>query len=157
ELGRTLQPDEKAGLLAFENLATQRALEHLAVKKTDAASVRNWVADYARKKGSDPKRAGMILRTTGDPDFYRAMFAWLVMKEPVHDAAVQQLAQNRAKSVIEALRSSGVDEDRLGTAPVKSVSRDKDERISAGLSVEPLQVHGAASTQKPRAVTTATR
>jgi len=150
ELGRTLQPDEKPGPLAFENLATQRALEHLAAKKTDPVSIRNWVADYARKKGSDPKRAGMLLRTTGDPDFYRAMFAWLKTKEPVPDAAVQQLAQNRAKSVIEALRSSGVDEDRLETGRAESVSRDKDERVSAGLSVEPLQVHGAAPTQKRR-------
>ena len=151
-LGRTLQPDEKPAVVAFENLATQRALEKLAVKKTDAATVRNWVTQYARKKGSDPKRAGMVLRTTGDPDFYRAMFDWLESKEPVPDAAVQQLAQNRAKSVIEALRSSGVDENRLETAPVKSVSQDQDERIRAALSVEPAQVHGAAPTPERREV-----
>jgi hypothetical protein len=33
---------------------------------------------------------------------------------------------------------------------VQSVGRDKDQRISAGLSVEALQVHGAAQKQKRR-------
>lgn len=152
DLGRTLQPGEKPGLLAFESLATQRALEHLAVKKTDPAGVRDFVAQYARKKGRDPKRAGMILRTTGDPDFYQAIFAWLETKEPVADATVQELAQKRADSVTEALRASGVEEDRVETGPVKSVRQEKDERISAELSIEPLQAQGTASTPKRRDV-----
>jgi uncharacterized protein involved in outer membrane biogenesis len=150
-LGRSLQPEEKPGLVVFENLATQRALERLAARKSDPSAMREWVAKYTKKKGKDPKRAGMILRTAGDPDFYEAMFDWLAGSEAVSATTVKELATNRAKAVIEALRASGVDADRIEIGPVKSVGQQK-ENISAELSLAPAGVHGSAAVRSRRAL-----
>ena len=144
-LGRTLKPDEKPGPLVFENLATQRALERLVAKKTDPDALRGWLAQYEKKNG-EARRAGMILRTPGDPEFYEALFEWLAQNEPVSDEMMQELAENRARAVIEALVAAGVDEDRLEPGPVKTVAQKKEnENISVQLSLSPLEEDRAAA------------
>ncbi len=143
-LGRSLQPDEKAGPIEFENLATQRALEQLAERKTDASAVRDWVARYAEKNGGDPKRAGRFLRSPGDPRFYQAMFSWLAGIESVSDSAMQNLAQVRAKNVADMLRATGIEASRIETAPPEAVKRQDDKPVTAQLSLAPAQATVAA-------------
>jgi hypothetical protein len=138
-LGRTLEPGEKPGPVVFENLSTQRVLERLGAKKTDPVAVREWIAQYARRTGAEPKRASMLLRNPGDPQFYEAMYKWLAESEPVAEPALHDLAESRAKVVLEALRLAGVDEARLESAPVKSSNREKSKRVSAELSLAPVE------------------
>jgi hypothetical protein len=135
-LGRKLQPDEKPAPVAFDSLATQRALERLAAEKAGAAAEREWVAQFAKRKGAEPERAGTILRRKGDPAFYEAMFDWIATIEPVPDAAMQDLAENRAQAVLETLQAAGVDADRLASTPARSAALEKEKRIGAELSLE---------------------
>jgi hypothetical protein len=145
-LGRKLQPDEKPAPVAFDSLATQRALERLAAEKAGAAAEREWVAQYAKRKGAEPERAGTILRRKGDPAFYEAMFDWIATIEPVPDAAMQDLAEKRALAVLETLQAAGVDADRLESAPAQSAALEKEKRIGAELSLERADLlHPAAS------------
>jgi hypothetical protein len=137
-LGRTLQPGEKPGPVVFENLATQRALERLVAKKSDSATVRDLVARYTRQTGEEPKRASMLLRRSGDPKFYEAMFAWLAGAESVADTSVENLAVSRAKAVLDGLRSAGVDPARLESGPVEPGKQDEAEHVNAELSLAPV-------------------
>ncbi len=143
-LGRSLQPDEKAGPIEFENLATQRALEKLAARKTDALAVRDWVARYTEQNGVEPKRAGMFLRSSGDPKFYQAMFNWLAGIESVPDSAIESLAQSRAQNVADTLRAAGIPASRIETASPEAVERQDDKPVTAALSLEPAGTTVAA-------------
>jgi len=134
-LGREVKPDEKAAPVAFDSLATQRALERLATEKAGTAAQRDWIAQYAKRAGGEPQRAGMILRSKGDPKFYQAMFDWIASIEPVPESAVQQLAQKRAQAVIETLEAAGTDAGRVEAGPVQSASLEKEKRIGAELAL----------------------
>jgi uncharacterized protein involved in outer membrane biogenesis len=149
-LGRSLQPGEKPGPVVFESLATQRALERLLAKKADAGVVRELAAQHARRTGEEPKRASLLVRKTGDPDFYKSMYAWLVEAQPIGDASVEDLAASRANVVLEALRSAGADPDRLAPGPVEASKHEEGKRISAELSLEAVgRQHSAASRKAP--------
>ena len=65
---------------------------------------------------------------------------------------MKELAQNRAKVVLEALQTAGVDEDRLETGPVRAVAKQKEEHISAEIAIVPLQAQGATTQQTGRDV-----
>lgn len=134
-LGRKLRPDEKPAPVAFDSLAAQRALERLADEKAGSAATRDWVAQYAKRKGAEPERAGTILRRKGDPAFYAAMFAWIATIEPVPEAAMQNLAEKRAQAVLDTLQAAGVDPGRLEAGPAQSAQQEKEKRIGAELSL----------------------
>ncbi len=138
-LGRSLEPGEKPAPIVFESAATQRALERLVAKKAaDPAVVRDLAAQYAKRTGAEPKRAGMILRDAGDAEFYKAIYAWLVDAERVGDDSMQKLAASRASAVLDKLRAAGADSQRLRSGPV-APSKNKDEkRVTAELSLEPV-------------------
>ena len=153
-LGRTLRPDENPGPVAFESLATQRALEKLSAKKSDPVAQRAWIAQYTKRKGTEPKRAGMILRSKGDPEFYEAMFEWLARTETVADAAMQDLAEERAQAVTETLSAAGIDAERLETAPAHPTKPEKEQKIGAELSLAPADVHRATASRKANHVAT---
>jgi outer membrane protein OmpA-like peptidoglycan-associated protein len=131
-LGRTLRPDENPGPVAFESLATQRALEKLSAKKSDPVAQRAWIAQYTKRRGTEPKRAGMILRSKGDPSFYEAMFEWLARTETVADAAMHDLAEERAQAVTETLSAAGIDAERLETAPAHPTKPEKEQKDRRG-------------------------
>ena len=138
-LGRSLEPGEKPAPIVFESAATQRALERLVAKKAaDPAVVRDLAAQYAKRTGAEPKRAGMILRDAGDAEFYKAMYAWLVDAQRIGDDSMQKLAASRASAVLDKLRAAGADSQRLRSGPV-APSKNKDEkRVTAELSLEPV-------------------
>jgi outer membrane protein OmpA-like peptidoglycan-associated protein len=138
-LGRSLEPGDKPAPIVFESAATQRALERLVAKKAaDPAVVRDLAAQYAKRTGAEPKRAGMILRDAGDAEFYKAMYAWLVDAQRIGDDSMQKLAASRASAVLDKLRAAGADSQRLRSGPV-APSKNKDEkRVTAELSLEPV-------------------
>jgi hypothetical protein len=135
-LGRSLEPGEKPAPVVFESLGTQRALERLLAKKAASSVVRDLAAQYAKQTGAEPKRASLLLRTSGDPDFYKAMYAWLVESEPIAGDSMQNLAAGRANVVLDALRSAGTDPARLESGPAAAGKQEKGKRIAAGLSLE---------------------
>jgi hypothetical protein len=144
-MGQTLEPEEKPGPVVFENLATQRALERAFSKKTEPAAMRDLVAQYTQKAGQEPKRAGMIFRTPGDPDFYKAMFEQLAQSEDVGDDALRDLATRRAQAVVQSLRSAGIEPARLQPGPAKANGGDEHKNVSAELSLQPVERPSAAS------------
>ena len=137
--GRSLKPGERPGPVTFDSLATQRALERLVSKKAaDPAVIRNLVAQYAKKTGTQPRRAGMLMRETGDAEFYKAMYAWLVEAEQVPDNAMQTLAASRAGAVLDKLRAAGTDPKRLQSGPVAPGKQKNDKIVTAELMLEPV-------------------
>ena len=156
-LGRSPEPGEKPGPVVFESLATQRALERLLAKKADSNVVRELVARYTKRTGAEPKRASLLLRKAGDPDFYKSMYAWLVEAQPIADGSVQKLAVSRAKVVLEALRSAGADPDRLESGPVAPNKHEEAKRISAELSLEAVGGNRTAALRKAPVVAQVSR
>ncbi len=137
--GRSLEPGERPAPVMFDRLATQRALERLVSKKAaDPAVVRNLVAQYAKKTGTQPRRAGMLMPETGDAEFYKAMYAWLVEVEQVDDDAMQTLAASRASAVLDKLRAAGTDPKRLQSGPVAPGKQKNDKVVTAELMLEPV-------------------
>ena len=144
-LGRSLEPGEKPAPVAFDSLATQRALERLVSKKAaDPAVVRNLSSQYAKRTGAEPRRAGMILRETGDAEFYKAMYAWLVDSEQVSDDSMQKLAASRAGAVLDKLRAAGADSSRLQSGPVAPGKHKDDKVVTAELTLEPAAAKSSA-------------
>ncbi len=148
-LGRALEPGEKPAPVDFESLGTQRALERLIAKKAEPSDVRGLAAKYARRTGAEPKRASMLTQSPGNADFYKAIFAWLVESEPVAVASVENLAESRAKVVLDNLRSGGVDPDRLEPGPVEASKQKDGKRVSAELSLQPVEKHRTTALKAP--------
>ena len=135
--GRSLEPGERPEPVVFDRLATQRALERLVGKKAaDPAVVRNLAAQYAKRTGTQPRRAGMLMRETGDAEFYKSMYAWLVEAEQVSDDAMQTLAASRASAVLDKLRASGTDPKRLQSGPVTPGKQKNEKVVTAELMLE---------------------
>ena len=135
--GRSLEPGERPEPVVFERLATQRALERLVGKKAaDPAVVRNLAAQYAKRTGTQPRRAGMLMHETGDAEFYKSMYAWLVEAEQVSDDAMQTLAASRASAVLDKLRASGIDPKRLQSGPVTPGKQKNEKVVTAELMLE---------------------
>ena len=135
--GRSLESGERPAPIMFDDLATQRALERLVGKKAaDPAVVRNLVAQYAKKTGTQPRRAGMLTRETGDTEFYKSMYAWLVEAEQVNDDAMHKLAASRASAVLDKLRAAGTDPKRLQSGPVAPGKQKNDKVVIAELMLE---------------------
>ncbi len=135
-LGRSLDPDEKPAPVVFEDLATQRALERLLAKKADTGIVRDLAAQFAKRTGEEPRRASLLLRNAGDPNFYKSVYAWLVETQPVSDGSMQNLASGRANVVLDALRAAGADPARLEAGRVEASKHEEGKRIGAQLSFE---------------------
>ena len=156
-LGRSPDPGEKPGPVVFESLATQRVLERLLAKKTDSNVVRELVARYTKRTGEAPKRAGMLERRPGNPDFYETVYAQLVEAQPIASASLQNLAAGRAEVVLDSLRSAGVDPARLESGPVEPSKQEDSKRISAELSLEPIQSPRTTAVPKAPEIAQASR
>lgn len=145
ELDVKLSPGEDPGQVAYDDAQSQRALEKLLAALAGDKAVDVFQAEFEKQAGHAAKRVNPVLALMGQasPDhaFYEALFAHLVEIQPLAEADLQALAQQRAEVITQAFVSkAGVDPQRLGMGRIETVEGNNDNMVETVLS---LDVQGA--------------
>ena len=110
-MGMKLAPKEDPGPIAFDKAKTQEALEKLLKDRNGKDAVAAFEKQYESNTGRKVKRVKPYLaafgRGSSDTAFYQAMFEELVKLEPMPDSDLQDLAQRRARAIVEEVRKTG--------------------------------------------------
>jgi hypothetical protein len=123
QLGLKTGPGESPGPIAYDDPATQRALEQMLASRSDAATVQAMKSELG-SNGADRQKP------------YEAMFQRLVELYPLPDAAPQTLANARAQAIEDYLvHGGGIDGGRVQIGRVETVREAHDHEISAKLEV----------------------
>jgi hypothetical protein len=123
QLGLKAGPGPSAGPIAYDDPATQQALEKLLASRSGADAV------HATKRDSGSTEADRQKP-------YEAMFQRLVELYPLPDAAAQTLATGRAQAIEDYLvQRGGIDAGRVQIGRVETVRVAHDHEISAQLHV----------------------
>ena len=139
-----LAPDEKFGPVAFENAKTQRALEKLLERQGGDGAVTHFKTQYEKTTGQKAKQVNPALaffgRESPDIDFYRAMFKELVILEPLMDTDLLDLAQRRAQTIVNDLKTtSDLDIRRVSVGKTGSVEEASTGTVNTRLSLDVIK------------------
>ncbi|HSH07388.1 MAG TPA: DUF748 domain-containing protein [Burkholderiales bacterium] len=103
KLGLALGQDDDPEAVAYRDAKTQRALEAIAIERGGEGAVATFQAKFEKSAGRPARRVNPALALVGqgsdDDAFYRGLFDELVRSAPVPDAALTELAQQRAAEV----------------------------------------------------------
>jgi outer membrane protein OmpA-like peptidoglycan-associated protein len=144
EMGVKLAPDEALGPIAFDKAKTQRALEHLLQRRSGDNAVANFKLQYEKVTGEKVKRVNPALAFFGwessDTAFYQAMFKELVKKEPLKDTDLRDLAQRRAKAIVNHLKTiAGLDVTRVTQGSSGPVEEASTETVNTRLTLDVIK------------------
>lgn len=107
KLGRKPAPGQEPGLVNVADAKTQRALEQIFVERNSEAALVAYAAEVGKSRGKPVDRVNPVLalvgRASADAAFYTALLRRLEQSATVADDALRQLADARAKSVIDNL------------------------------------------------------
>lgn len=138
-LGVKLEPGENPGPAAFDNAATQRALEAMLDARSGSGAVSKFQAEYEKSAGAKAQRVNPALALFGqaspDTAFYQAMFARLVALEALSPADLTALAENRAKAMVAALKGFGVEPARLTVLKPAPATEAAAEAVNSTLAL----------------------
>ncbi|MFA7382311.1 MAG: DUF748 domain-containing protein [Desulfurivibrionaceae bacterium] len=136
KLGVKLEADDDPGPVAFDQAKTQRALEIMSGDRLAA-----FAADYRQNTGEKTNRVNPALallgRASEDHEFYRALFRYLVETAPLDQAALETLAAQRGKAIVQGLTDrAGADASRITLGP-EVQSEEQDKSVPAKLELGP--------------------
>ena len=124
------------GALAYDEAATQRALERLFRSRAGREALDAFAQGYARGKGKRPATANAFGQA-GDPAYYEAMHRRLVELEPLPEGALQRLAGMRASAVVDYLvQSAGLDAARIEAGEIRPAQTTPDSGVLAEFGVD---------------------
>lgn len=136
-LGTTLGPDEDPGPLDYGQPETRQALEALFKDRFGAPELQaleKSLGKEAEQKAASASQPPAAEKAEDPGRLSKALYARLVESEPLPEAVLSGLAENRARAIIAQLTGvGGVDAARLTTGAIKPIS--KDEPVSAKLSL----------------------
>lgn len=160
-LGRKVQADEDPGPLAMSDEDTRSSLEALFVArfgKEALADLRARAAAEAQAPspaddaadGSDPERAQSArraapaapqlapaqARAAADTRLYRDLFERLRAAEPLEDAALQALGQQRGDAIRRELQAAGLADARVEVAGASEQEAEDDGSVPSSLDLE---------------------
>jgi uncharacterized protein DUF748 len=139
QLGLKLRPGQDPGPIAFDDPDVQRALEKLFAAHAGEDAIQKFASEYAKRSGKEPQRVNPLLavfhRGRGDRDFYEALFERLVQIEPLSDAALPDLAEQRARAIADFVAHTGVDAGRIAVGNVQTME-DHSKPVAARLALE---------------------
>jgi outer membrane protein OmpA-like peptidoglycan-associated protein len=142
-LGVTLAPGENPGPVAFDNAATQGALERLLEARSGSGAVGALQAEQERSTGAKTRRVNPALallgRASPDTAFYQALFARLVASEPLPATDLAGLAERRAKAIVGALKGFGVEATRLAVLTAAPAEEATAEGVHSTLALTTLE------------------
>lgn len=141
ELGIELTTDESPGPVAFEQAATQRALEALLETQSGDQAVDTFQSRYEKQTGKPAERVNPVLGRLGqasaDHAFYEALFEHLVEVYPMAEADLQALARARATAVEHALvGNGGIADARVDVGAVGTAQGNRDRMVETLLRLE---------------------
>lgn len=135
-LGLRLQPDEDPGPTAFDQAATQRALEAMLEQRAGTGAVAALAAragahdnDRVQRAHDAPLPVGL-----GSPDraFYEALFQRLLDTQPLPPDALADLARRRAEAIAGYLeRATEVSRERIRIARSSAAPPERDSDLVA--------------------------
>lgn len=107
KLGRKPPPGQEPAPLNLGDAKTQRALEQIFLERSPDSALAAFVIEVEKSRGKPVERVSPVLalvgRASADSAFYAVLLKRLEQSVAVADAALQQLADARAKSVIDSL------------------------------------------------------
>lgn len=122
-----LKPDEVPDELNFTHANTQRALEKLARRQGDLAD--EVKERYEQAAGHPPSRIGLLGKASSTPDFYEQLYAALVQRVPVANAALETLAIQRSQALLANLSKRGrFDARHMSAGHIEAQESAPDER-----------------------------
>ena len=135
--------DEELPPVVFDKAKTQRNLEKLLETRSGDKAVAEFQTRYEKKTGKKAKRVNPALGLFGlkspDTEFYRALFDELVKLEPLNEKPLHYLAQKRAETIAEDLKTTaGLDEARVAIGDSGPVEKPAKETIKTRLQLDVL-------------------
>jgi hypothetical protein len=137
----TLAPDEEFGPITFENAKTQQALEKLLERQGGDDAVAHFKTQYEKVTGKKAKRVNPALaffgKESSDTAFYKAMFKELVIREPLTDTDLLDLARRRAEGIITHFETNaGLDNTRVSLGNVGPVEKTSTDIVNTRLTLD---------------------
>jgi hypothetical protein len=139
-LGRRLEANEDPGPIAYDDPATQRALERMLREQASADTLRRLASGFTG--ASDASRK-----------LYEAMFEKIAATRALGESATRLLAAQRARTIASYLVQQGVGRERVQTGHIAAVPDASVGPVSARLQVSAVGAT-AASTARSLSVTT---
>jgi hypothetical protein len=144
EMGVQLSAEGDQGLIAFDNAKTQLALEKLLGKREGDSVVANFKELYEAETGKKAKQVNpteaLMEQASPDTAFYQAMFEHLVRLEPLADADLQILAQQRTEVIVnEVTTTAGLESARVTAGSVGPVEETAAKTVNTKLTLEVLK------------------
>jgi hypothetical protein len=144
-LGQITAPGEDPGPVDYSSPETGKALEAVFSERFGADALKNLKAelkattDKARKEAAAKGQAAAPGAEAEDPGrLAKLLFGRLAEAEPVDEAALVRLADDRAQAVIDELgRSQALPAERLGAEPSKALG--KNDPVTAALELEVMK------------------
>jgi hypothetical protein len=133
-----LDADEDAPIAAVDQAKTQRELEKLLEARMGDNATDNFKNEFEKTAGRVAETVNPALALLGkaspDVDYYAAMFERLVQLQPLDDADLKSLAQQRADNIIQALVSqAGLTENRVMPGKIETTRGDQNKGIESKL------------------------
>lgn len=140
KLGRKSPPGQEPGTVNVSDAKTQRALEQIFVERNSDNALAAYAAEAEKSRGKPVDRVNPVLalvgRASADAAFYTALLKRLEQSTTVADDALKQLADARAKSVIENLAGMhAVPAARLEQRPAAAAEGDAPPQAKLTLDV----------------------
>lgn len=140
KLGSKPAPGREPGLVNVADAKTQRALEQLFVERNSDNALTAYAAEIEKFRGKPVDRVNPVLalvgRASADVAFYTALLKRLEQSAAVADDALKQLADARAKSVIDNLAGMhAVPAARLEQRPAVAAQGDAPPQVKLILDV----------------------
>ncbi|MEK6594484.1 MAG: DUF748 domain-containing protein [Pseudomonadota bacterium] len=129
KLGRKPLPGQEPAAVSLGDAGTQRALEQIFLERSPESALAAFVAEVEKLRGKPVDRVSPVFalvgRASADSAFYAALLKRLEQSVTVADAALKQLADARAKSVIDSLAGiHAVPAARLEQRPAAAAGGD---------------------------------
>ena len=145
-LGVELAPGEDPGPVAYDNARTQRALETLLEARAGSKAVAEFETAREKSTGAKATRVNPALALVGraspDSAFYQALFERLVELEPLAEAELVSLAQNRTKAIVSALSGFGIESARIAVLNPTPAEKAATEGVESALTLAPIETGG---------------
>ena len=144
QMGVKLAPEEDPGLIAFDSVKTQKALEKLLELRKGDTAVDDFKTQYEKATGKKAKRTNFAMAVIGwassDTDFYQAMFKKLVKLEPLTDNDLKELAMRRAEGIIKELKTTtGLDDTRMTVGTPGPAEKASKETVNTKLTLDVIK------------------
>ena len=133
-----LEANEDAPTAAVDQAKTQRELEKLLEARLGDKATDSFKSEFEKTAGrvAEPVNTALALlgKASPDVDYYVAMFERLVKLQPLDDAELKALAQQRADSIIQTLISqAGLTENRIMPGKVEAERGNQNEGVVSKL------------------------